>query len=110
MDCNNYYFVDKAKQDLDDILLYMSDVLLNKYAAESFFTTLVSKLDLLCSFPNIGKDVENDSIIEKGIKRINVKSYYLYYYFEENNKTIWILRIIHQKRDIDTIIKKGSLN
>lgn len=110
MDCNNYYFVDKAKQDLDDILLYISDVLSNKVAAKSFYSALVSKLDLLCSFPNIGKDVDNKSIVENGIKKINIKSYYLYYRFEEERKTIWILRIIHQKRDIDTIIKKGSLN
>lgn len=90
--------------------MYMSDVLLNKGAAESFFTALISKINLLCSFPNIGKDVENDSIIEKETKRINVKSYYLYYYFEENNKTIWILELSIKNVMLIQSLKKGSLN
>ena len=108
MDCNKYYFVDQAKQDLNDILLYLSDVLLNKKAAGDFYTALVNKLNLLCSFPDIGQDVNNSGLIEKYVKKINVKSYYLYYHYDLINQTIWVLRIIHYKRDINSIIKKGS--
>lgn len=102
---NKYEFTETAIKDLDEILNYISNVLLNPISAKSFFDNIDEKISKICDFPESCPILENDYIVKKDIRKTIVDNYIIYYSFEENKHTVFILRIVYGKRNLEEIIK-----
>lgn len=99
-----YQIVADAENDIDQIVKYISVVLSNPEAAEKFLTDLEKKLDQLCEMPKIGKFVENEFNMRKDFRYVIINNYDLYYFVNDEDKMINVLRVVSARRDQRLII------
>ena len=101
-----YHFTKKAEADLDEILSYISIELSNPEAAASFLKDLLAVLASICSVPKIGSIVENEFLPDKEIRKSLVGNYVLYYLPDAVEMTIYILRILYGRRNLDELVRE----
>ncbi len=106
MDCKYaYHFTEKAEQDLDEILHYISVDLVNPSAARNLVKNVFDQIELVRIFPHSGTLVDNDFLADKTVRKLSVDHYVIYYKAHDEEKIISIIRIIYGKRDLEEIIK-----
>ena len=101
-----YHFTKKAEADLGEILSYISVELSNPEAAASFLKDLQTVLTSICSVPTIGSIVENEFLPDKEIRKSLVGNYVLYYLPDAVEMTIYILRILYGRRNLDELVRE----
>ena len=101
-----YHFTKKAEADLDEILSYISIELSNPEAAASFLKDLLAVIASICSVPKIGSIVENEFLPDKEIRKSLVGNYVLYYLPDTEEKSIYILRILYGRRNLDELVRE----
>ena len=101
-----YHFTKKAEADLGEILSYISVELSNPEAAASFLKDLQTVLTSICSVPKIGSIVENEFLPDKEIRKSLVGNYVLYYLPDAVEMTIYILRILYGRRNLDELVRE----
>ena len=101
-----YHFTKKAEADLEEILSYISIELSNPEAAASFLKDLLAVLDSICSVPKIGRIVENEFLPDREIRKSLVGNYVLYYLPDAAEMTIYILRILYGRRNLDELVRE----
>lgn len=99
-----YKFTAKAKQDLDDILNYIIKNLKSPEAAKNLLGKLFAAIEEARTFPLSGILVENELIAYNNIRRKIVDNYVVYYLTDSESKTLYILRIVYAKRNLDEIL------
>jgi len=97
-----YKFTQKASEDLDDVLNYISVNLCNHLAANDLFNHIFKTIDNIINFPLIYPIISNEFIRRKDVRKAIVDNYNLYYIVENN--IIYVLRIIYNKRGLTKII------
>lgn len=93
-----YRISKEALNDLEEIWLYTFEVW-SKEQADHYFDLLMDEIEYLSENPKSGKDY-ND--IRKGYFRSRIKSHFIFYKINLNNKEIEIIRILHQQMDISS--------
>ena len=101
-----YHFTKKAEADLGEILSYISVELSNPEAAASFLKDLLAVIASICSVPKIGSIVENEFLPDKEIRKSLVGNYVLYYLPDTEEKSIYILRILYGRRNLDELVRE----
>ena len=101
-----YHFTKKAEADLDEILSYISVELSNPEAAASFLKDLLTVIASICSVPKIGSIVENEFLPDKEIRKSLVGNYVLYYLPDTEEKSIYVLRILYSRRNLDELVRE----
>ena len=101
-----YHFTKKAEADLDEILSYISIELSNPEAAASFLKDLLAVIASICSVPKIGRIVENEFLPNREIRKSLVGNYVLYYLPDAVEMTIYILRILYGRRNLDELVRE----
>ena len=101
-----YHFTKKAEADLDEILSYISIELSNPEAAASFLKDLLAVIASICSVPKIGRMVENEFLPDKEIRKSLVGNYVLYYLPDTEEKSIYVLRILYGRRNLDELVRE----
>lgn len=106
MDSNQftYHIISDAKIDIDDIVKYMVSELYNPEAANRFLSDLDEKLENICAMPKIGSIVENELYKRCDVRRIYLRNYEIYYFIDEYQKIINVMRVVSAKRDQRLII------
>ena len=105
-----YQLTGKAEADLDEILSYMAVQLSNTQAAAAFLEKLQATISEACSFPESGSPVDNEFLPCKTIRKKQVGNYILYYFPDEKAETIYILRILYCRRNLDEILREMNLS
>ena len=101
-----YHFTKKAETDLDEILSYISIELSNPDAAASFLKDLQTVLTSICSVPKIGRIVDNEFLPNREIRKSLVGNYVLYYLPDTEEKSIYVLRILYSRRNLDELVRE----
>lgn len=101
----SYKFTEKAENDLDEILRYISRDLCNPSAATSFGRKIFERIDAIRNFPLSGTLVENEFLSNKTVRRVAVDNYALYYVLSEKEKTVYVVRIVYAKRNLEEIYR-----
>ena len=101
-----YHFTKKAKSDLEEILSYISIELSNPEAAASFLKDLLAVIASICSVPKIGSIVENEFLPDREIRKSLVGNYLLYYLPDIKKKSIYVLRILYGRRNLDELVRE----
>ena len=101
-----YRFTEKAETDLTEILRYINDELSNPSAAQDLGRKIFESIDNVRNFPQSGSVVDNSFLADKSVRRIVVDNYIVYYKASENEKTIYIIRIVYGKRNLDEIYRE----
>ena len=104
----SYRFTEKAEQDFDEILRYISATLVNPTAAQNLGKKIFEKIDVVRAFPESGASVDNEFLADKTVRKLSVDNYVIYYKAHYDEKIISILRIVYAKRNPDEILKAMS--
>ncbi|HLK28905.1 MAG TPA: type II toxin-antitoxin system RelE/ParE family toxin [Puia sp.] len=90
-----YVISKKAISDLEDIWLYTAD----KWSieqADRYYNLIFDEISFICKNPKTGKEMEH---VRKSYRAAKVKSHLIFYKIENN--TIMIVRILHERMDIE---------
>ena len=106
MECKySYRFTEKAEQDFDEILRYISVDLANPAAAQKLGRKMFEQIDMVRAFPESGAPVDNEFLADKTVRKLLVNSYIIYYKAHYDEKIISVIRIVYGKRNLDEILK-----
>ncbi len=101
-----YRLTKRAESDLDGIVSYIAAELANPKAASDFVDKLQDNIEEARSFPESGSLVNNEFLQIENVRKKLVGNYIMYYLPNEEEKVIYILRIVYGKRNMDEILKK----
>lgn len=97
-------FLSVAKNDMLEIVKYISNELKNPVAAQNLADDFISAAERLCEFPYANNVYTPLKPLELEYRRIIVNNYLMFYTVSEETKTVTIMRIIYAKRDINSVI------
>lgn len=104
-----YRLSQKAADDLDGIVSYIASELSNPQAAADFLSRLEKMIDEIRSFPESGAPVNNEFLSNTKLRKKTVGSYLLYYLSVPETETVYIVRIVYGKRNMDEILRQLDL-
>lgn len=96
----NYRFSNEAVKDLEEIWSYTKQ----KWSivqADRYYNIIIDEIEFIASNPLLGKSID---YIKEGYRSTNVKSHIIFYKQQEED-TIVIVRILHQRMDIENKMK-----
>jgi toxin ParE1/3/4 len=94
-----------AKQDIIDIILYISDQLNAPKAAMDLLDAFDHSISLLSEFPYAHKIYRPLRALEVEYRMLPVKNYAVFYTVREQEKVVEIHRVIYARMDLTTLIK-----
>jgi toxin ParE1/3/4 len=87
----------EAQIDLENIWLHTFETW-SIEQADRYFNLILDEIEYISENPNSGKDC-ND--LRKGYYRSKVKSHFIFYKVNSKENGIEIIRILHQKMDVE---------
>ncbi|MDS1030958.1 type II toxin-antitoxin system RelE/ParE family toxin [Bacillota bacterium LX-D] len=94
-----------AKQDITDIILYISDQLNAPKAAMDLLDALEHSISLLRDFPYAHKIYRPIKPLVEDYRMLIVKNYAVFYVVREEEKIVEVHRVIYAKMDLTKLIK-----
>ena len=94
-----------AKQDMVNIVSYISHELLNPQAANDLADEFIEGIDKLAEFPYIPPMYYPPKPLIYEYRKRVVKNYIVFYRVDEDKKEIVISRVIYQRRNYKWLIK-----
>jgi toxin ParE1/3/4 len=88
----------KAAEDIENIWLYTFENW-SLEQADRYLDLIFNEIDYLASNPTAGKDF---SQVRKNYRCSKVKSHIVFYRYTESQDNIEIIRILHQRMDIES--------
>ena len=88
----------EAVQDLEKIWLYTRENW-SMDQADRYFNLIMNEIEYLSEEPNSGSDF---GYVRKSYFRSRIKSHFIFYKINKKKEAIEILRILHQRMDIET--------
>lgn len=104
-----YRLSQKAADDLDGIVSYIASELSNPQAAADFLSRLEKVIDEIRPFPESGAPVNNEFLSNTKLRKKTVGSYLLYYLSVPETETVYIVRIVYGKRNMEEILRQLDL-
>ena len=101
-----YRFTQKAIEDFDAIISYIAVELDNPKAAAGFADEVAERIKDARTFPDMGAPVVNEYLPINNVKKLIVGNYIIFYYPDDKDKLIIVLRIVYGKRSMDEITKE----
>ena len=99
-------FTDTAKSDLRDIAVDLADLSKDKNLAIRFVGDLQEKTRILEQFPESGA-IPGDRVLKSsGYRFLIYKDYLLFYLYEKEANTAYIMAIFNGKRDNMRVMKR----
>ena len=102
--CYKIEFLPVAKEDIDNIIYYISHKLKNLTASRKLRDLLINSLDYIVEFPYGNPIYKPPSTLKYEYRSTRVKNFLLFYTINEDKK-ITIVRILYQKMDINSILE-----
>jgi toxin ParE1/3/4 len=87
-----------ASQDIENIWRYTYEKW-SMEQADRYFNLIIDEIEYLAENPKSGVDFGN---VLKGYFRSRIKSHFIFYKFNQKNEEVEIIRILHQRMDIET--------
>ena len=88
-----------ATEQVGEIVSYISKVLLAPDTAKKWADYLQNEIMGLRSLPSRFALVANEPWRSKGIRKMPVKNFLVYYWINEVDLTVWVTAVIYARRD-----------
>jgi len=92
-----YKLSKEAARDLENIWLYTFETW-SAEQADRYYNLLLDEIEYVAEKPLVGKDQGH---IREGYLRTRVKSHYIFYKINSREDLIEIIRVLHQRMDIE---------
>ena len=94
----DYKISQEANRDIENIWLYTYENW-SLEQADRYFNLIMDEIEYLAKNPEAGKDHDH---VRKGYFRSKVKSHFIFYKIDQKNEEIEIIRILHQRMNIES--------
>ena len=95
---------DRAEEDFDKIIKYLSENLDSPQAAASFSDKVEACYEHLENTPYIYAECYDSKLKNEGFRRAVIKNYILLFKIYEEQKSVWIYRFFHSMQDYANLI------
>lgn len=92
-----YKLTKEAVRDLENIWTYSFETW-SEEQADRYYNLLIDEIEYVAENPGTGKDFSH---VRAGYFRTRLKSHYVFYKINSGENLIEIIRILHQRMDID---------
>lgn len=99
MNTYNIEITEPAERDLYEIMAYVSKELLEPNTAKKIISKIAEAIGSLEEFPLRNGLVADERLSHKGIRKIMVDNYIIFYIVTEERKTVTVVRILYSKRN-----------
>jgi len=97
-------FLPIAKQDMIEIVHYISHELHNPMAAENLAVDMITAAENLTEFPYINAIHQSIKPLKKEYRKLIVKNYIMFYRIDEEEKLVTIVRVVYARRDYEKLL------
>jgi toxin ParE1/3/4 len=94
----------RANKNLQEIYEYIAEATLEPDIAEKQVARIKEAADSLDFMPHRHRLHYNERLRAKGVHRLLVDNYIIFYKIDETSKCVKISHVIHNKRNIDSMI------
>lgn len=88
----------EANRDIEKIWLYTFENW-SLEQADRYFNLIMDEIEYLTKNPKSGKDYSN---VRRGYFRSKIKSHFIFYKINQEERVIEIIRILHQRMDVES--------
>lgn len=99
MDSYKTIITPDAEEDLFELRNYIADVLLARDTARNYIRTIRKEIGSLSELPARYKPVDDEPWHSRGVRRIIVNNFFVYYRIDEDRKQVFVLNVIYARRD-----------
>ena len=90
-------FLPIAKEDLNDIIYYISHHLKNISASKKLRSLFMNSLDYILQFPYGNPVYQTTGTLKNEYRSYRVKNFFMFYTINEDKQLITIVRVLYQK-------------
>ena len=102
----NVFFTEEANRDLNLIKSYSLDT----NVAIKYIQNIITKVEQLESFPNLGLEVKNQTFEIYKLRYLIVANHIVYYRINETSKSIYVMGIVAQTSNWKVIVNKDYVS
>ena len=100
----------QAIGQIEEAVQYISKILLEPETARKWADTLQCEIEKLDTMPSRYPLTDEEPWHTKGIRKMPVKNFLVYYLVDEKKKAVWITAVIYGRRDQIAALLDISLN
>ena len=97
-------YLQTAKDDMDNIIKYISYKLHNPISATKLATDFIKEINNVVIFPYGNNEYLPYKKLKNKYRKTKVKNYLIFYIINEQTNTIIIARVLYQRRNIKNIL------
>lgn len=94
-----------AKMDIRASVDHIKNVLMSPTAADTLLQEMKKLFSALQAMPTIYALCNNELLRAQAYRKALVKNYLVFYKVDENKKMITVLRVLHQSRNYEALLK-----
>lgn len=110
MDSYKIIITPDAENDLLELRNYITEVLRSRETAKRYIHTIRTEIGSLSKIPARYKPVDDEPWHSRGIRRIIVKNFFVYYRIDEEEKMVFILNVIYARRNQLRMLEQMKFN
>lgn len=103
----NVVFTEPAEYDLLDIEYYIFVDLNNPQASERVIDGILDAAEKLEDFPEDHPLLDDELLCRLGLRMTRFDNYNIFYYYNEQQDIVYIIRVLYNKADWKNILKRG---
>lgn len=100
----NIIIQETAEEDLDRILEYISETLLEKATAYRIYKSIVESIQGLETMPKRCPIIDEEPYRKMKTRRLIIENNSAFYYVDDETNTVHILRILYNRREWKNLI------
>lgn len=100
----------QAIGQIEEIVHYISEVLFAPKTARKWADTLQGEIAKLNFMPSRCPLAEEEPWHTKGIRKMTVRNFLVYYMVDEDSKTVWVTAVIYGRKDRIAALTDMSLD
>ena len=93
-----------ATSDLRGLFRYITETLKEPVAAKRIYKSIREKIENLDQMPQRHPLVRDETLAGRGLRWMPAENYSVFYVIEEENRKVSVLRILHGRRDWQSIL------
>ena len=102
----NVVFTEPAEYDLLDIEYYIFVDLCNPQAAQRISDGILDTAEKLSEYPTAHPLIDDELLRSVGLRMTYFDSYNIFYYYDLRNNVVYIIRVLYNKVDWQSLLKK----
>lgn len=101
----NLEYLPAARQDMIDIVRYISEELGNPVAADQLAVELIEAGDGIPKFPYANPAYIPIRPLKHEYRKLLVRKYIMFYWVDETKKLVTVARVVYAKRDYGNLLE-----